>query len=148
MAATVAEVMAHNPVTVNADAPVGEAAQHMRASNAGMCWLWTVAGWPASSPTGRRGRQLRSTSWVVVDVVTAQAAVLFDRVGRIDLHGQLCEVVSAVLDIVDQRLLLDGVSLRQFGATHCFHPLIAIPPPGSAASATDRHQLLTVTEGG
>lgn len=35
MATTVADVMAHDPATVSADAPVSEAARHMRASDAG-----------------------------------------------------------------------------------------------------------------
>ncbi len=35
MATTVTEVMAHDPVTVSADAPVSAAAQHMRASDTG-----------------------------------------------------------------------------------------------------------------
>ncbi len=35
MATTVAEVMTHDPATVNADTPISEAAREMRASNTG-----------------------------------------------------------------------------------------------------------------
>jgi predicted transcriptional regulator len=35
MAITVAEVMAHNPATVNADSPISEAARIMRAADVG-----------------------------------------------------------------------------------------------------------------
>ncbi|MDQ5855950.1 MAG: hypothetical protein M3302_06510 [Actinomycetota bacterium] len=48
MATTVAEVVVHDPAAVNADAPVSEAARHMRASDERVCWSWMVVGWQAS----------------------------------------------------------------------------------------------------
>src|ERR671917_635756 len=65
---------------------------------------------PAAGNRVGPGHQARSALWVVVlGIIAAQATVLLDRVGGIDFGGQFSEVVLAVPDIVDRRLLLDGV---------------------------------------
>jgi hypothetical protein len=91
------------------------------------------------------GSPLSSVPGVVVGVVPAYAAVLIDRVGGIDLGRQLSEVVLAVLDIVDRRLLLEGVDVGQFGTSHGA-PVLSNLDVKYFQQIDD--QLLTVIEGG